>query len=49
MHEMIRIQQSALMTALLLILVCWVPVAGSGTGDGNISIEDLSSQPVPIY
>ncbi|MFH0968731.1 MAG: PKD domain-containing protein [Methanobacteriota archaeon] len=41
-----RIQQSAVLAALLLILVCWGPVAGNEMGDANLTIEDLSSQPV---
>jgi len=46
MDEMIRIQQSALLTALLVLLVCWMPVTGSVAAGGNVSMEELSSQPV---
>ncbi len=44
--EMIRIQQSALLAALLVLLVCWMPATGSVAAGGNVSIEELSSQPV---
>lgn len=46
MHEMIRIQHCVLITALLVLLVCWMPAAGSVTAGGNVSIEELSSHPV---
>ncbi len=46
MHEMIRLEQSLVMTALLLVLVCWMPATASGTEIGNISVQELSSQPV---
>ena len=46
MHEMIRIIQKRGVAALLLILVCWGAVTGTETGDANITVNDLSSQPV---
>jgi PKD repeat protein len=46
MHEMIRIGPSAVLAALLLILLCLGPVSGTETGDASIMVDALSSQQV---